>query len=136
MPIAPRLEAIIAKKLREINPHLVAKWHRKFERWEIWFDHDTSKLPRYIILTTNKITSETFDDLRKSFWYSQRGYKQFLLKTQYEAEQRKKKAEEDEFDTHYQMGKEAVPLLKTLKDAGASSHGQSKFMFHGYGEGR
>jgi hypothetical protein len=127
--IEPILSTTDRRMLRHINPHLEAKWNRRFVRWEIWFDAHCGKMP-YIIATAKEIDGRIFDELRHAFWWSQHILHNMIdmnEKANRIKEQKLKKEEE----LHYDMGKEIAPLLRSMKDAGTSSHGNSKFMFPG-----
>ena len=134
MPCRPFMPHCTERKLKEISPYLEAKWSFHLEKWEIWFVCSTASSPPYIIMTVPQITAETYRELRRSFWWSQK-IKYNMNVMLEKQEQYKAKTLANEEDDHMQMGKEVAPLLRTLKDAGTSSHGKSKFKFPGYGEG-
>ncbi len=127
--IVPELSETNKRMLKQINPNLEAKWHRRFARWEIWFNNHCGQMP-YIIANAKEIDGRLFDELRHAFWWSQHIKHNAYDMYQKSLEVKAKKLKEED-DVHYQMGKEVAPLLKSLKDAGNSSYGNSKFMFPG-----
>ncbi len=134
MSCSPMIPYGTERKLKEISPYLQAKWSSHLEKWEIWFICSTAESPPYIIMTVPQITAETYLDLRRSFWWSKK-IKYNMNVMNEKLEQRTAKTLADEEDEHMEMGKEIAPLLRTMKDAGTSSHGSSKTKFSGYGAG-
>ena len=132
MPVAPYLPKSINKKLRELNPHFRARWNGHYEKWDIWFN-DKIKIP-YIVLRTPSIGAQSYQQLRYAMWLSQR-LKYHYNKGFEQSEDINKKRLKDEEDEFYQMGMEVAPLLRSLANAGNSSHGRSTTMFPGIGTG-
>jgi len=132
MPVTPHLSRSVTKKLQLINPHFFAKWNGHYEKWDIWFN-DTIKLP-YIILRTSIIDDTTYKQVRYALYISQH-LKYNIGKGVEQSEKIIAKKLKDEEDDFCQMGKEIAPLLRTLANAGRSSHGRSVTMFPGYGTG-
>jgi hypothetical protein len=132
MMIIPTIGRADRTRLHHINPHLEARWNRRFARWEIWFDAHCGKMP-YIIEVSdlpNPFDDRLFTSLRHAFWFSQNIVKNVeRMNREFRKKQEKKLADEE--DMHYQLGKEVAPLLRSMKDAGNSSHGNSKFLFPG-----
>ena len=131
--IAPVLTSMALRRLKEISPHLDARWNRKREVWEVWFDNHIT-MPYIIMFTPDHLLDgRTYKQMRYNFQFSQHLYKN-ILKRQDEWNEGYRKRDADEDDMYEQIGKEAAPLLDTLQDAGTSSHGKSKTMFEGVGE--
>jgi hypothetical protein len=126
--IVPKLTPLQNKRFRELNPHLDARWNRRFARWEIWWD-DKIKRP-YIVATADVIDARIYDEIRHALWFSQRIRKNIYRMHETGKKIREKKLRDEE-DVHLQLGKEVAPLLRTMKDAGTSSHGRSKTRFPG-----
>jgi len=131
MPVAPHLPKSVNKKLHLINPHFTAKWNGWYEKWDVWFN-DTIKIP-YVVIRTDVIDERTYKQLRYAMWWSQH-IKYNMTKGEQQTEKIKEKKLEDEEDKFNEMGKEVAPLLRSLKDAGTSSHGNSVTMFPGFGK--
>ncbi len=134
MSISPTLSKTMKHALYGINPHLEAKWNARLERWEIWFN-DKIREPYIIVVTKNHFDRRILDEVRHSFWFSQH-IKQNSIEMQNKAEYAKIKRDEYNHDNFLEVSKEAEPLLKSLADAGTSSHGRSKTMFQGIGTGK
>ena len=132
MPVAPHLQSSVKKKLLELNSHFLVRWNGCFEKWDIWFN-DTIKMP-YIVLRTPFIDNNTYKQLRYAMWISQ-NLKYHLEKGLKKSEELKEKKLKSEEKTFYDMGMEVAPLIRTLANAGASSHGRSVTMFPGFGTG-
>ena len=132
MPVVPYLPKSVNKKLCKLNPHFSARWNSYYEKWDIWFN-DTIKMP-YIVLRTPYIDANTYKQLQYAMWISQH-IKYHITKGLDQSEGIKAKKLKNEEDTFRQLGKEAAPLLRTLTDAGRSSHGNSVTMFPGFGTG-
>jgi len=132
MPVAPYLSGSVNKRLRKMNPNLSARWNSHYEKWDIWFN-DTIKIP-YIVLRTTSIDESTYKQLYYILWICQH-LKYHITKGLNQSEEIRAKKLKDEEDMFYQLGKEAAPLLRTLADAGKSSHGRSVTMFPGFGTG-
>ena len=132
MPVAPHLPKSVNKRLEKINSHFSARWNGHYEKWDIWFN-DTIKIP-YIVLRTTHIDNSTYKQLRYAMWISQnlKYHAKKGLDQSREINQKRLKDEENKF---YEMGREVAPLLRTLADAGKSSHGRSVTMFPGIGKG-
>lgn len=127
--ICPKLTSEHKRRLQGINRHLEAKWNRRFLRWDIWFDNHCGKAP-YIVESAGVIDDRLFTSLRHAFWFSQNIMRNVArMNDDFKRTQAKKL--KDEEDLHLDMGKEVAPLLRTMKDAGTSSHGNSKFLFPG-----
>jgi len=134
MPVCPTLSHSVKHELRGISPHIEPKWNARLERWEIWFN-DHLKEPYIIVVTKNHFDKRVIDQIRYDFWWS-RDIKNNSIKMQNEAEYAKIKRDEQLNDDFVQVSKETEPLVKSLIDAGSSSHGESKFMFPGVGESK
>lgn len=132
MPVAPYLQKSVSKKLRELNPHLCARWNGHYEKWDIWFN-DKIKIP-YIVLRTSSIGAQTYQQVRYALWISQQ-IKYHIQKGLEQSKEINKKRLKDEEDEFYRMGMEVAPLLRSLANAGNSSHGRSVTMFPGIGTG-
>jgi hypothetical protein len=131
MGICPTLSHAIKHELYGINPHLAAKWDRRLERWEVWFD-DKIREPYIIAITKNHLDKRILDEVRGAVWFSQH-IKQNAIEMQNEAEYAKIRQDKRHDDEYTEMGKELAPLMNTIVDAGTSSHGKSKTMFQGIG---
>jgi len=76
MGIAPGLNSDTARRLRELNPHFVARWNRVFNRWDIWYE-SSGKRP-YIVTSVCDdtggylpINGLVYSHLRKTLWLNQ-----------------------------------------------------------------
>ena len=134
MSVCPTLSKTMKHALHGISPHLEAKWERRLERWEIWFDNHMNQ-PYIIVISKNHFDKRILDEVRHAFWFSQH-IKRNMYEMQNEAEYAKIKRDEQHDDDFLQAGKEVAPLLKTLADAGTSSYGKSKTMWEGVGESK
>ena len=132
MPVCPHLDKSIKKKLHAINPHFEIRWNGHYEKWDIWHK-DLYGIP-YIVLRTSIIDSRTYQQLRYAMWISNH-IKYHLNKSDAKYEELKEKKLKDEEDKFNEMGKEVAPLLRSLHNAGKSSHGRSVTMFPGIGTG-
>jgi len=129
MPCCPHLDRTVKEKLRAVNHNLSIRWNGHYEKWDIW-SKDLYGIP-YIVLRTPVIDARTYDQLRYAMWWSQHiAYN--MSKNMQKAEENKEKRLKDEENKFYDMGMEVAPLLRTLKDAGTSSHGRSVTMFPGF----
>jgi hypothetical protein len=134
MGICPTVSHAVKHELCSINPHLEARWDRRLERWEVWFN-DKIKEPYIISVSKNHIDKRTIEEVRHAFWFSQH-LKHNMVDMQNEAEYAREKRYEKNLDDFTEVSKEAEPMIRSLVDAGTSSHGKSKTMFAGIGEGK
>ncbi len=135
----PYLDQVYRSKLSQLNSHLSFRWNGQFGLWEIWFDNKARE-PYIVLKVTNfdgsyrPVDGRVFNDIREAFCFSQ-DIKRNMYEMEHRAKLKREKMEADNYDSHYQMGKDVAPLMKTLVDAGTSSHGTSKTKFAGFGEG-
>jgi len=130
--VKPELPKGVLTRLWNINPHFLVKWDWHGECWQIWHK-DLDGVP-YVAATTHSFNERFYDNLRFGMWWSMhamRNAKELNEKRKY-AVAKKKKQERELFED---LGKEVRPLMRSLADAGTSSHGKSKFMFEGFGNG-
>ena len=133
----PNLPKEESRKLRAISQHLSFQWNAYAGYWEVWFDNKLNE--PYIVArvtddhksTYRPIDNRVYEELKKAFWESQRRWIERRVEMERKAEYAHQKREEYEYDMHYQSAKEIVPVLRTLHDAGNSSHGKSKFLWQG-----
>lgn len=133
---APYLPKEHTRRLKALNPHLEWRWDGAFPHWQVWFN-DRIDMPYIVHRVQDQmgqfqpIDNRVYDDVRKSLWWSQKAWREraHILDEMRKKEQMSHEA--DVYDTHYQMGKEIAPLVRTLADARGSSHGKSVNMWQG-----
>ena len=137
MPVAPELSAYEKNRIKKLNPHLAVEWDNIERKWIILFN-DHINHPHVIMYATHQEMqdSRTLRQMQKNLYYSQQSYLRMARKMLQRASASHEHTRAHDSDETRQMIKEIDPVLRSLKDAGRSSHGKSKFKFQGFGEGK
>lgn len=136
----PSLPVNFIRQLNQINTQLEVHWEKKLDKWSIW-GRNKHGMPYMALLIKNDDGSyrppdgRTLAQIRYNMWWSTR-IRDRIWKMQNKYETMLEKTDEKLEDDSYQMGKEIAPVLRSLADAGTSSHGKSKFMHPGFGKSK
>ena len=137
MPVAPMLSAFDQNQVLNLNPHLYLKWHKYEHMWGIWFNDHIN--PNHLVMFATHIQMQSGyprEQMRKNLYYRQQSYLKRAEKMLQRAQTHKAHTQAHLDDETDQFAKQELDApLRTLKSAGTSSHGDSKFKFSGFGEG-
>ena len=131
----------LRRRLKKINSTLDFKWDRYRKIWNLVHQRP-GDLPYVVMAVTDKngnyipINDKTFQQLEYNLWWSAQGIKQQAEKLTAQQKYQLEKTKERQKLENKEVAKEIAPLIATLGDAGTASHGNSKFLFQGFGEGK
>lgn len=133
----PTLSAFDQNQVLALNPHLYLKWSWFEEKWGVWFnDHINSN--HLVMFATHMQMQNGYakQQMQKNLYYRQKSYKRMVAKMLQREQVYKAHQQAHQDDEVDQFAKQDLdPVLRSLKSAGTSSHGDSKFKFAGLGEG-
>jgi len=137
MPVAPALSAFNQNQVLALNPHLYLKWSWLEEKWGIWFNDHIN--PNHLVMFATHMQMQSGyprQQMQKNLYYRQKSYEKMAWKALQRAQVYKAHGQAHLDDEVDQFAKQDLdPVLRSLKSAGTSSHGDSRFKFPGYGDG-
>lgn len=140
MGISPGLTHDTKRRLRQIDPHFVARWNRRTEHWEIWYESD-GRIPYMVTPVQGEyqeyrpIDGRTFDKLRHILWYNQR-IKQHLREMEEADELAAQAADEREAQAYRDMAGEHRRVVQMFGREIGALPGKSKIPYSpGFGKG-
>lgn len=131
-----KIEPHIKRRLKNINSTLSFKWDKIDSCWNVVHKR-IGDMP-YIVMKVDvkRIDDKVFDEIEKSMWWSARGIKYGMNKMLARYNDYQDKLSERQTDMSREYAKRLSPLVATMADAKGSSHGNSRWLFHGMGESR
>ncbi len=130
----------IRRRLKGINSTLDFRWDKIYKRWNLVHEK-LGSIPYIETTICNKdgsyrpIDERVFNQLKYDMWWSEH-IKYHATKMDLEAGYERERIEKRHDGEIRDVAKELAPLVATIGDAHGSSHGNSKFMHHGIGEGK
>ena len=131
----------LQQRLSAIQSTLSFKWDRWYRCWNV-VHAKIGQVPYIVMTVTNPdnsyrpIDDRTFEQIRKSIWWSTEGIARQARKMQNNAEHAKAKLNRELRENNRDFAKEmAYPVMNVLR-GNSEWNRQSNFMFAGYGESK
>lgn len=131
---APRIQPRYITMLSDMLPNSRIRWNRLYNQWCITIEPEYS-VPYIYRMVGMCPDFRIFNELREDLWWAGRN-KQRSIRLNSIAERTRERARAKKDDNIRQASKELGAPLRSLARAGNSDHGDSTFLFPGFGESK